>query len=210
MCPQTTSVVDSAKMRTRPERPREIGAADLLDDVGIRRAHVADVPRLAWIRTASWKHAYVDIIGPGTLDRLTHNDGDRMRRAVAQSGQSVWLVEDADSIAFGYAWIGPQTDRTVYAGGPFEGPFLGEVYELYLHPQWQRRGAGTKLLRHAIWELVDAGLHPPMLWVLGLNDARHFYESAGGVAFDTRQTRVGSRILTKVAYGWHEQLPLPR
>jgi GNAT superfamily N-acetyltransferase len=190
-------------MRTHPERPHEIGATSR-----IRRARAADVPRLAWVRTASWKHAYVDIIDAHTLDRITRGDVDRMRRAVG-SGH-VWLVEDAEGLPFGYAWIGPQTDRTVYAGGELGGPFLGEVYELYLHPQWQRRGAGTKLLTHAIWQLVNDGLNPPMLWVLGLNDARHFYESTGGVAFDTRQTRVGARILTKVAYGWHEQLPLPR
>jgi GNAT superfamily N-acetyltransferase len=189
-------------VRTHPERPRDAGTAVT---ARVRRATAADAPRLAWIRTASWKHAYADIIEARALDRMTRNDGERMRGAIVQS--PVWLVEDADGTAFGYAWTGPQTDRTVRHKG---GPFLGEVYELYLHPQWQRRGAGSKLLSHAIWELVGAGPHPPMLWVLGLNDARHFYESLGGVAFGSRRIAVGGRMLTKVAYGWHEQLPLPR
>jgi ribosomal protein S18 acetylase RimI-like enzyme len=191
-------------MRTRPVRPRD-PASGLAPT--IRRATPADAPRLAWIRTTTWRAAYANIIGAHALDRLARNDGERMRRAVAQqrAGHSVWLIEDHQGTAFGYAWTGPQTDRSVRA----DVSFLGEVYELYLHPRWHRQGAGTMLLVRAIWGLVDAGLHPVMLWVLGENTAQHFYEAAGGVRFATRRVDVGGREMTKVAYGWHEQLPLP-
>lgn len=208
-------------MRTLPGRfPR--GSTDARADAGrpgatarIRRATVADAPRLAFIRTASWRDAYSEIIGHHALERTARHDADRMRRAVGQQhgGQAVWLVEDDHGTAFGYTWSGPQTDRTVVADGR---AFLGEVYELYLHPQWQGLGAGSELLVHTIWALVGAGLNPPMLWVLGENTARHFYEGTGGVAFATRRIEVGrvggvgGRAMTKIGYGWHEQLPLPR
>jgi GNAT superfamily N-acetyltransferase len=88
-------------------------------------------------------------------------------------------------------------------------PFLGEVHELYLHPSWQRRGVGRKLLVHAIWELVTLREHPVCLWVLAQNHARHFYEGCGGVALGTREIDLGGRRVQKILYGWHEQLPLP-
>jgi GNAT superfamily N-acetyltransferase len=174
----------------------------------IRRAHIGDAQRLAWIRTASWRDAYADLIGLRTLEEMNRHDGDRMLRAVQQQreGRRVWIAEDEHGTAMGYAWSGPQTDRRVVAGGR---SCLGEVYELYLHPQWQRRGIGSQLLVHAIWRLVDAGLNPPMLWVLGGNGARRFYEGTGAVEFASRPIVIGGRALDEVAYGWHEQLPLP-
>lgn len=192
-------------MRVRPERSHGSTGTPLA--ARVRRATPADAPRLAWIRTTSWRDAYAEIIGPHALERVAQHDGRRMQRAVAQqrAGHSVWLIEDHQGTTFGYAWIGPQTDRSVHA----DVAFLGEVYELYLHPRWQGMGGGRMLLVHAIWDLVDAGLNPVMLWVLGENTAQHFYEASGGVRFAARHIEVGGRAMTKVAYGWHEQLPLP-
>lgn len=192
-------------MRTHPVR----GATGAHGEATrIRRAHEGDAQRLAWIRTASWRAAYADLIGLRTLERMNSNDGERMRGAVTQQheGRRVWIAEDEQGTALGYAWSGPQTNRRVVAGNR---AFLGEIYELYLHPQWQRRGIGTRLLVHAIWRLVDAGLHPPMLWVLGGNGARRFYEALGAVEITQRSIVIGGRALDEVAYGWHEQLPLP-
>lgn len=191
-------------MRTRPSGP---DATALGDAVRIRRAVPGDAAALAWIRTASWRAAYAEILGPRTLERTSRGDADRMRRAVngQTEGRRVWVAEQR-GIALGYAWSGPQVDRRVVADGR---AFLGEIHELYLHPQWQRQGVGSRLLVHAIWRLVDAGLHPPMLWVLGPNSARRFYESNGGVEFARRPLQVGGRMLEEIAYGWHDQLPLP-
>ena len=193
-------------MRTRPERSRDPTAG--ASTFRIRLAVARDAPRLAWIRTVTWRDAYAAIMGSHALERVGKRDGERMRRAVAdqRGGRRVWLVEDDEGTAFGYAWLGPQTDRALGKAGPF----FGEVYELYLHPHWQRRGAGTALLVHAIWDLINAGLGPVMLWVLGENGARHFYEGVGGVCFGSRRIEFGGRTMTKFAYGWHEQLPLPR
>lgn len=192
-------------MRTPPARG---GVPAKRDETRIRRADAGDAQRLAWIRTASWREAYADLIGLRTLERMNSDDGDRMLRAVTQQqeGRRVWIAEDEQGTAVGYAWCGPQTNRRVVA---HERAFFGEIYELYLHPQWQRRGIGTKLLVHAIWRLVDEGLHPPMLWVLGGNRARRFYEGLGAVQITQRHIVIGGRSLDEVAYGWHEQLPLP-
>jgi GNAT superfamily N-acetyltransferase len=170
----------------------------------IREAAADDGARLAWIRTASWRDAYRDIIPPLALERIAGRDAQRMAHAVRHRGRghTIWLAEDRQHTAFGYAWAGPQTDRAL--------PFLGEVFELYLHPAWQRARAGTALLTHTIWALLAARLHPVALWVLADNHpARRFYETMGAVEVARRAVDVGGRPLEKIAYGWHEQLPLP-
>ncbi len=172
--------------------------------VGIRLARRDDAPALAWIRTASWRAAYRDIIPARALERIAAHDAGRMSRAVTQRrpGHALWLACDPDDTALGYVWLAPQTDRRL--------PFLGEVIELYLHPQWQRRGIGRQLLVHAIWSAIAMGLQPVMLWALADNRAaRGFYEGLGGVAVEQRPIELGGRVLQTVAYGWHALLPLP-
>ena len=173
-------------------------------ETSIRCARLDDVPALAWVRSASWRHAYRGIIPDRVLARTAEADTPRMRRAVADRrfGQSVWVAHDPDGTVFGYAWSGAQLDRRL-------APFLGEIYELYLHPAWQRRGIGRRLLVHAIWDLVGRGQNPVMLWVLAENTARDFYESCGAVLLGQRPIELGGRRTTKLAYGWHEALPLP-
>ncbi|HTT94223.1 MAG TPA: GNAT family N-acetyltransferase [Solirubrobacterales bacterium] len=57
---------------------------------------------------------------------------------------------------------------------------LGEVYALYVDPEFHRGGVGRLLMREARRELVGAGFEEAILWVLQGNDrARDFYESEG-------------------------------
>ena len=66
------------------------------------------------------------------------------------------------------------------------------------------------LLTTAIWQLVDRGLNPVLVWVLTQNPARHFYESLGAVPCIQRPVDLGGGVFgIKTGYGWHEALPLP-
>ena len=188
----------------RTSRVGPPGAIATAAETLIRRARAEDVPALAWVRSASWRAAYRGIIPERALARTAELDLARMRRAVSDRrwGQLVWVAHDPDGTVFGYTWSGPQLDRSC-------APFLGEIYELYLHPAWQRRGIGQRLLVHTVWDLVGRGLNPPMLWVLAENTARDFYAACGAVAFGQRRIDVGGRVTAKLGYGWPDALPLP-
>jgi GNAT superfamily N-acetyltransferase len=183
---------------------RRTNAIATAAETRLRRARIDDVAALAWVRSASWRAAYRGIIPERTLARTAELDLSRMRRAVSDRrfGQSVWVAHDPDGTIFGYTWSGPQVDRTC-------APFLGEIYELYLHPAWQRRGIGRRLLVHTVWDLVGRGLNPAMLWVLAENTARDFYAACGAVALGQRRVDVGGRVTSKLGYGWPDALPLP-
>lgn len=166
----------------------------------VRDARPDDVPALARVHVASWHDTYRGIIPRSALPTYGRAVARFMRGP--QRGTSLLVVEDAHGEVFGYATAGPQRDRSL--------PFLGEVYELYLHPDSQGRGGGRLLLTSAIWRLVDRGLNPVLVWVLEQNSARRFYESLGAVACARRAVALGGGVSAfKLGYGWHEALPLP-
>lgn len=168
----------------------------------VRVARLADLRALAAVRRESWWSAYRGLVPDAELRRM--DDArivQRMAVAIRQRWNLIVLVEDEHARPLGYAWIGPHRDRF--------GAHLGEIFELYLHPDAQGQGAGRQLLVAAIWSLVEQGLHPVLVWVLAANPARHFYESCGGVRVGQSPVNVGGRTLTRIAYSWTDALPLP-
>jgi GNAT superfamily N-acetyltransferase len=170
----------------------------------VRDARRADVPLLAEVRNASWRAAYEGIV-PGThLDAMTLARSRRVIEASAErrrQGHAVLVVEDSEG-PFGYALAGPQARPEL--------GHSGEIYEIYLRPDKQRGGAGSKLLATALWRLCELGLTPVMLWVLARNPARRFYAACGGEPFRRERIEMAGRTLYRVAYSWEAFLPLPR
>lgn len=167
----------------------------------VRLATRADVPALARIRNASWRAAYGGIVPAAELDAMTIARSSRLiAGTIARRGRVVMVIERRGR-PLGYTLAGPQPRAHV--------PFRGEVYELYIDPAVQRRGAGTQLLTATLWRLSALGLTPAMLWVLEQNDARHFYAGCGGRPIARAPVTVGGRSLRRVAYAWDEFLPLP-
>jgi GNAT superfamily N-acetyltransferase len=170
----------------------------------VRDARRADMPRLAEVRNESWRAAYEGIVPRAHLDAMSVARSRRVLEASVsrrRQGHAVLVVEDADG-PFGYALAGPQA-RTDLG-------HAGEIYEIYLRPDKQRSGAGSKLLASTLWRLCELGLTPVMLWVLARNPARRFYASCGGEPFRRERIEMSGRTLYRVAYSWEAFLPLPR
>jgi ribosomal protein S18 acetylase RimI-like enzyme len=137
-----------------------------------------DAEEVERLRVAGWQAAYRGIIPDGFLDRM-RVDGERRRRLMI--GRAAALPDGAvESVAVqGSAIVGwvaggrcRDADRT--------GPRQGEVYVIYVLPEWWGRGAGRLLMAHVARALAEAGLDDITLWVLeGNQRARRFYESAG-------------------------------
>ena len=172
--------------------------------VAVRPARRDDIAALVQLRRRSWREAYRDILPRAEIERATGpGSADRLRRAFEGRlrGQRLLVAERPGQGLLGYAWCGPQPIRTL--------DHPGEIYELYLDPDAQRRGVGSRLLDAAIWSLIDLSLHPVLVWVLAQNPARYFYEMRGGVIVAKGTIRVGDYVTTRVAYSWSESLPLP-
>lgn len=56
----------------------------------------------------------------------------------------------------------------------------GEVYAIYVLPEYQRQGIGRQLMSMCAEELLRGSMDTLLVWVLEANPARRFYERLGG------------------------------
>jgi ribosomal protein S18 acetylase RimI-like enzyme len=140
--------------------------------LSIRRAKVSDAAGLSAVHDAAWREAYLGIIPGVALERMLSRRGPRWWASAVGRGRSLVVLESHEAIA-GYASYGRRRDRSF--------PADGEVDELYLAPEYQGLGFGTRLFRAVRNDMVDRGMARVMVWSLARNNrACAFYRRLGG------------------------------
>ena len=162
--------------------------------IEIRRAKLADAKDVAQTHDEAWRAAYQGII-PGTeLEKLINRRGPDWWDSAIRKGSRIALMQFGDKIA-GYANYGRNRARSLY--------YDGEVYELYLKPEFQGLGFGRRLFTTARRDLTQSGLKSLVVWALSDNDpAVEFYRALGGRAVARSSERFGTKVLDKVAFAW--------
>lgn len=163
----------------------------------VREATALDAHALAHVYVSSWRAAYRGIVEDEVLERMSverqeASYGAWFRRHPPSSFIRVAVDAGANVVGFGIAGEAraPRAERR------------GEVYVLYLLPQVQRRGIGTRLFASLARGLDLRGMDSMVVWALERNPARAFYARLGGRAGEERQHAVGTRSLTEVCYAW--------
>jgi L-amino acid N-acyltransferase YncA len=107
-------------------------------------------------------------------------------------GRPLVVLDVHDTVA-GYVAYGRCRSRGVAADG--------EVDELYLSPEYQGLGFGTRLFRAVRNDFADRGMKRVLVWCLSDNlRARGFYERLGGRAMAETTERLAGVPLGKVGY----------
>ena len=161
----------------------------------IRRAREADTQRIAEIYVETWRTTYA-----GTLpDRvLIGMSSERQTiywaRAIRQGRELIYVAEDDEAGVVAVGSAGPNRARG--------NRFTGEVYTLYVHPDYQNQGIGQQLLGRLFQELAQHGMNSAVIWVLAPNPSRFFYEAMGGKRVGDRDEELWGTTLKEIAYGW--------
>src|ERR687884_1849735 len=154
--------------------------------IEIRRAKPADATLVAATHDAAWRNAYRGIIPGPELEKLISRRGPQWWDSAIAKGSRVALLQFGDRVA-GYANYGRNRARSLF--------YDGEIYELYLCPEFQGLGFGRRLFTAARRDLAQSGLKSLVIWALTDNDpAAGLYKALGG--------RAVARSLDKVAFGW--------
>ena len=156
----------------------------------IRRAVLADVDDLARNHIASWQQGYKGLIPQKFLDQLDLQSMKDMFAGMIDRDATVLVVDSRDVIV-GHCWIGPTRTK--------DG---GELYAIYVHPEYWGEGYGQELLAGAEAALVDEGFDRVLLWVLDTNmAARRFYERQGwNLGKPVKLEEIGGVQVTEVRY----------
>ncbi len=79
----------------------------------------------------------------------------------------------------------------------------GEIFELYLRPEYHGCGLGRRLFDRARRELESRGLDRLAIWALAENAlACRFYRAMGGVECARCQERFCGVPLVKIGFAW--------
>ncbi len=161
----------------------------------IREAHPGDARDIADVHVRSWRATYRNLL-PGTYLRYLHRK--RMTGSMMNGlldPQYIYLVaEDPPEQVVAYICGGPE--RT---GNPI---YRGEIYELYVLPDFQRRDIGRRLMSALARRFHQRRYYAALVWVLAGNPNRRFYERIGGLYLQTKTISFAGKRLQAAAYGW--------
>ena len=160
--------------------------------ISIRRARPGDARMLSEVFDAAWAEAYQGIIPGVALRRFIAKRGVPAWRAMIGRGRGLAAMEAGERIV-AYAAYGRARDRLLRTEG--------EIDELYVVPEYQGLGLGSRLFRAVRNDLTDHGLTRVGVWALAENSrARTFYEGLGGIAGPEATERMSGCCLPKVGY----------
>jgi ribosomal protein S18 acetylase RimI-like enzyme len=155
--------------------------------IEIRRAKSADALAVAETHDEAWRGAYQGVIPGRELDRLITRRGPDWWDSAIRKGSRISILAFGDKVA-GYANYGRNRARSLF--------YDGEIYELYLRPEYQGLGFGRRLFSSARRDLAQSGLKSLVVWGLSENEpAVVFYRALGGTAVAPSSERVGDRSL---------------
>ncbi|TIV70348.1 MAG: GNAT family N-acetyltransferase [Mesorhizobium sp.] len=162
--------------------------------IDIRKADPRDAIAIAEVHQEAWRGAYCGIIPHRTLAAMINRRGPDWWANAIRRAATVLVVEIGGTIA-GYATIGKNRARELRQ--------QGEIYELYLRPEYQGIGLGSRLFKAARTRLADHGLKGLVVWALEDNhNALAFYAGNGGRDIAEGVEVFEQKALKKVAFVW--------
>ena len=162
--------------------------------IEVRRAKPSDATAIAATHDEAWRGAYRGVIPGPELDKLINRRGPQWWDSAIRKGSRIAVLAFGDCVA-GYANYGRNRARSL--------AYEGEIYELYLRPQYQGLGFGRRLFSAARRDLAQSGIKSLVVWALSDNEpALDFYRSLGGRMVAKSSEQFGRRILDKVAFSW--------
>lgn len=170
----------------------------------IRPATTDDIPTIAALHVAGWKGAYGGIVDQNYLDQLTVEKRIADWTEWMASGESEVFLAEVEGTPAGFTVIG-RTKTPPPGSSPIRPSHSGEIYALYLHPDFWRAGIGTALIKHGMRMLKEKKHSAVCLWVLNDNiRAKSFYEKMGGQKLGGKMIDIGPSSLKEICYGWRD------
>lgn len=172
-------------------------------DFDIRAAGTDDAGVIAALHVASRKEGYKDFADPQALAALDVAAFEKNWRQWLGETTQV-LIAYRDNVAAGFIAFGPirtriKEDRGIMPAWP------GEIYALYVHPDFWGMGAGRALMKAAAAPMRKAYWDKAVLWVIDKNKrAVTFYEKMGGQRVGAQDAQIDGRKMREIAFGWRD------
>lgn len=162
--------------------------------IDIRPAEPDDANAIAEVHRASWQHTYSGVLPYRTLSQMIERRNVGWWQRAIRGSTSI-LVLDVGGLIAGYATLGLNRARSL--------PQEGEIYELYLLPEFQGVGLGKRLFSETRRLLASLGCKGTVVWCLEDNDqAIGFYTAQGGHDVAEGTEVFDGQPVRKLAFTW--------
>jgi ribosomal protein S18 acetylase RimI-like enzyme len=159
-----------------------------------RIASLTDVEALAKTHDEAWRSTYRGVIPGSELEKIIARRGPSWWQSAISKGNRISLLSFNGEPA-GYVNYGRNRAKGL--------AHQGEIYELYLRPEYMGMGFGTQLFEAARQDLQLHKLNSLVVWVLCDNSvACDFFKAMGGKPIARSSERFGTKTLDKTAFGW--------
>ena len=180
--------------------------------IKIRRAARADAADIGRIHVETWQATYSGLLPDRMLAQMSDvRQSAWWSRLLADPGEArgVFVADDEAMGVVGFGSCGLVRDPPEGLSGRERR--VGEVYTLYVEPDFQNQGLGRRLLDALFRQLNADGCDAVVLWMLADNPTRFFYEGMGGEIVGSRREAFAGTTVDEVAYVWRDlELPLVR
>lgn len=161
----------------------------------VRPGQRSDAQCLTRVFQSVWRHTYTGIIPKLHLDGMIGARGPSWWRRAAQSRDTL-LTARYDGEIIGYATCG---------AARYQGPLRGEIYELYLLPDFQGLGFGEFLFEACRYQLDQQSRRGLIVWALTANTGAHsFYLRRGGRPVSNSYVTMAGERIEKIGFGWRD------
>ena len=165
-----------------------------MDEIAIRSACLDDAGPIARLDVETWQATYPGILAAPYLAGLNPARRETgWTNLLRREPRDVRVAEAADAAIVGFGSCGKARN---------EPGFTGEVFTLYVAPDWQNRGIGRRLLLAMFERLSAQGHRSAIIWVLRDNPARFFYQRLGGKEVRRKLLPFNGAELAASGYGW--------
>lgn len=164
---------------------------------GLRRARPSDAAALAAIEVETWRATYAGMLADATLVGMSpRRCARRWAAELARGRGGVWVWEDEAAGLLGFGQCGRQRLALL--------PYDGEISMLYVLPDAQGQGIGSRLLAAMLADLGDRGMRSALVWVLEANPSRFFYGRLGGRLVLRRSIEFDGSLVETMGFAWHD------
>jgi len=160
--------------------------------VNIERANIDNVPEIKRVLSETWIATYSPFLSQATINTVTSVWHSPSQLALEIQNPRIFfgVAKIADGTIAGIATLGQRADDTIM------------LSRLYVHPQYQRHGIGSKLLHAGIAAFPTARII--QLEVEKNNQQAHaFYLRHGFQDMENKEERVHSDVIKVIVMAKH-------
>lgn len=163
--------------------------------------HVRD---LASVHLASKLAAETGIVDPDYLASFTQEGYEEKWAEWLNAEDSQQYIAYLDDKPTGFISFGKL--RTPPAGTSKIRPlYSSEIYAIYVHPDYFRKGYGVALMAFAAQELMTQNHKSMCLWAIDKNKpACSFYNALGGARVGKQVVQMGRSNIKEACYAWRD------